>query len=249
MPIFPIRRAPAAAHRLPEGLRVYAVGDVHGRADCLAGMEERIARDLADRPASGEALVLFLGDYIDRGPDSAAVIERLAARRFAGLSTRCLMGNHEDALLHFLADPVGAADWLNWGGRATLTSYGVEPVDGSDAAGLRRLAADLGEAMPVGHLAFLRELELWIELGGFLFVHAGIRPGVPPDLQAPADLLTIRQPFLSRRRGGPHRVVHGHTIADDVELLPHRIGVDTGAYATGRLSAVVIEGETVAVLP
>ena len=249
MPMFPLRRRqPAATHRLPDGLRVYAIGDVHGRDDLLAAMERQIEDDLAHRPPPAETLVVMLGDYIDRGPDSAAVIERLATGRFGRLPARCLLGNHEEALLRFLADPVGGAAWLNWGGRATLASYGLDADVADSPAALRRLAIDLGEAMPVRHLAFLDELELSIELGGFLFVHAGIRPGIALEAQSPADLLTIRQPFLASRRRGPHRVVHGHTIADEVEVLPDRIGVDTGAYATDKLSCVVIEGEAVAVL-
>lgn len=238
------RRPPASTHRLPEGLRVYAVGDVHGRDDCLADMERRIGDDLARWPCAGDAAVIFLGDYVDRGPASAAVLERLAPRRFAGLPARLLLGNHEAAMLQFLADPIGGEEWLDWGGRETLASYGVGP-EGAP----RALAVALAEAMPTAHLAVLRELELSIELGGFLFVHAGLRPGVPLERQRRLDLLMIREPFLSSTRVGPHRVVHGHTIAPAVELLPHRIGVDTGAFATGVLSAVAIEGEEVAILP
>ena len=249
MPFFASRRRTPPGFRLPPGLRVYAVGDVHGRDDCLAAVERRIGDDLARRPAAADTLVVMLGDYVDRGPASAAVIERLVPHRLAGLPTRCLLGNHEDALLGFLADPVGAAEWLDWGGRATLASYGVDAEEAATGAELRRLAIDLAEAMPTRHLAFLQELELSIELGGFLFVHAGIRPGVAFDRQRLDDLLWIREPFLASTRVGSHRVVHGHTISAEVEVLPHRIGVDTGAFATGRLSAVVIEDDRVDLLP
>ncbi|WP_174293326.1 metallophosphoesterase family protein [Sphingomonas bacterium] len=249
MSLFPLRRrGPAPDHRLPAGLRVYAIGDVHGRDDCLSQVERQIGDDLARRPVAGEALVIFLGDYVDRGPGTPRVIEQLATHRFAGLPARCLLGNHEDALLRFLADPVAGAAWLHWGGRATVASYGVDAGDDATVADPRRLAIALAEAMPAAHLAFLRDLKVTIELGGFLFVHAGIRPGVALDRQRREDLLWIREPFLASTRPGPHRVVHGHTIAEAVELLPQRIGVDTGAYATGRLSCVVIEGTTAEVL-
>lgn len=251
MPILPRlldRHRPA---RLPDGLRVYAVGDVHGRRDLLAGMERRIAADLTRYPPPDETNVVFLGDYVDRGPGSRAVVEQLSAGSFAGLPTRCLLGNHEHAMLRFLDDPLNAPGWLDFGGRATLRSYGVDATEAGEAESpeqLVALATQANAAMPPAHLAFLHGLTLSIELGGFLFVHAGIRPGVPLARQQRRDLLFIREPFLSTRRRLSHRVVHGHTISDLVEVLPHRVGVDTGAYRTGQLGAVVIEGEQVAIL-
>lgn len=242
-------RTPPRVYRLADGLRVYAVGDVHGRADLLGPLERRIARDVAAHPPPAETLVMFLGDYVDRGPASAMVVERLSRGGFAGLTTRCLLGNHEDALLAFLANPLAAAAWLDWGGEATLASYGVVAPIPRDAASLRAAAVALAEAMPLAHHAFLRELEISAESGDFLFVHAGVRPGVALDRQRRGDLLGIREPFLGSERLLSHRVVHGHTIAPAVEVLPHRVGVDTGAFATGRLSAVAIEGAAVRVLP
>ena len=243
------RRQPA---QLPEGMRVYAIGDVHGRADLLAATERRIAADLKRYPPAGEANVILLGDYVDRGPSSRRVLRRLSTGIIAGLPTRCLMGNHEQAMLRFLDDPLNAADWLDYGGRATLGSYGIdagEPGDDDPPERLMALAAAAAAAIPPAQLAFLHGLELSIELGSFLFVHAGIRPGVPLARQQRRDLLFIREPFLSTTRRLSHRVVHGHTVSDEVEVLPHRVGIDTGAYRTDRLSAVMIEGANVAVLP
>ena len=242
------QRRPA---RLPDGARVYAVGDIHGRDDLLHAMEQRIVADLSRYPPPGEVGVIFLGDYVDRGPGSRAVVERLSAGAVAGLPTRCLLGNHEHAMLRFLDDPLGTPEWLDYGGRATLGSYGVDAGWAGDAESPERLVAlgaQAAAAIPPAHLAFLHGLETCIELGGFLFVHAGIRPGVPLARQRRRDLLFIREPFLSTRRRLSHRVVHGHTISDLVEVLPHRVGVDTGAYRTGQLGAVVIEGENVAIL-
>lgn len=243
------RRAETPVFSLPEGQRVYAVGDVHGRADLLPGLERRIAADMASRPAPDEALVIFLGDYVDRGADSWLVIERLARGHFADLPGRFLLGNHEHAMLTFLSDPIWASDWLAWGGDATLASYGVPVPDRGDEAKLRSAAATLMERVPLAHLDFLQSLETTIVLGDYLFVHAGVRPRVALDRQRRDDLLFIREPFLSAKRSLGYRVVHGHTVAPEVELLPYRIGVDTGAFETGRLSVVAIEGTDARILP
>lgn len=250
MPRLPrlLRRKPPPPAALPPGLRVYAVGDIHGRDDLLEDLEHRIAVDHARRTAAGDVLVIFMGDYIDRGPSSRAVVERLASRRFAGLPIRMLLGNHEDALLRFLADPVAGSAWLDWGGRETLASYGFDASLASRPSTLRLLAAGLAERMPPSHHAFLRDLELSIELGDFLFVHAGVRPGIDLAKQERRDLLGIRTEFLDTRKRLTHRIVHGHTVTEEVDIQPHRIGVDTGAYRTGRLSAVVIERAAVEVL-
>lgn len=236
------------ANSLPPGMRIYAIGDVHGRLDCLSRIEDSIARHEAMLGDGQDAHVIFLGDYIDRGPSSRGVIEALVPRTFAGLSARHLLGNHEDAMLHFLASPRDGSDWLHFGGTATLASYGVGTAASITPAQLPAVAKRLQERLPEAHIAFLRELELTILLGGFLFVHAGIRPGIALAKQTRRDLLNIRDPFLGADRPLPWRVVHGHTIVEAAEITPTRISLDTGAYATGRLSCAVIEGRNVAIL-
>lgn len=235
----PESRAP---HRLPPGLRVYAIGDIHGRADLLTKMEARIAAHLAAAPPAGRTLAIFLGDYIDRGPASREVIDHLMAGHFAGVPARYLRGNHEEAMLRFLSDPLEGAEWLNWGGMATLASYGVPARDRSKAA-LIATQHQLAAQVPTAHLEFLTQLELAIELDGYLFVHAGIRPGAALLDQRREDLLEIREPFMSHAERLPWRVVHGHTVLPQAMLGPSRISLDTGAYATGRLSCAVIEGD------
>lgn len=236
------RRLQKAA--LPEGMRIYAVGDIHGRFDCLLKLEARIARQEADLPAARETMVVFLGDYVDRGPASRDVIEHLLSRRFADLPARFLLGNHEDAMLTFLREPTAAVDWLSFGGMATLASYGVRAPAGNMVA----MQQGLGDVLPDTHRRFLEELELWIEAGDYLFVHAGIRPNIGLAGQRREDLLTIREPFLSTQARLPWRVVHGHTVFPEPRLEPYRISLDTGAYATGRLSCAVIEGESAQLL-
>ncbi|TZG27568.1 metallophosphoesterase [Sphingomonas montanisoli] len=237
-------RAPAS---LPSGLRVYAIGDVHGRLDCMLMLEPAIRRDLIKRPPQGDAIVIFLGDYIDRGPDSSGIINVLRHRRFAGLPARFLLGNHEDAMLRFLEDAKIGPAWFAHGGMATLASYSVKPAGESRESRDEQLRQGLIEALPAAHLAFLESLELWIELGGYLFVHAGIRPGKPIEQQRREDLLMIRDPFFA----GINlrwRVVHGHTVIEKPLLTRDRISIDTGAYATGNLTCVVIEGESAEIL-
>jgi diadenosine tetraphosphatase ApaH/serine/threonine PP2A family protein phosphatase len=235
-------------HRLPEGERVYAVGDIHGHLDCLCAMEERIEADLRDHQPVSRATVIFLGDYIDRGLASREVVEKLLARRFAGLPARYLLGNHEDAMLHFLASPRDGADWLSFGGTATLASYGVWAGGAPSASLMPSLARQLSERLPPSHLEFLQGLELSILMGGFLFVHAGVRPGLPLAKQSRRDLLTIRDPFLACTELLPWRVVHGHTIVERAVVAANKISLDTGAYATGLLSCAVIEGAAVRLL-
>ena len=237
-------RPPAA---LPSGLRVYAIGDVHGRLDCLLTLEPAIRRDLIKRPPAGEAIVIFMGDYIDRGPDSSAIINVLRHRRFAGLPARFLLGNHEDAMLRFLEDGKVGAAWFAHGGMATLASYGVKPGGASKDSREEQLRVGLAEALPPAHREFLESLELWIELGGFLFVHAGIRPGKAMADQRREDLLMIREPFFAATNL-PWRVVHGHTVIEKPLLTKDRIAIDTGAYATGNLTCAVIEGESAEIL-
>jgi serine/threonine protein phosphatase 1 len=227
-----------APARLPEGIRVYAVGDVHGCTDRLRALHRDIARDLVTRPVAA-AQVVHLGDYIDRGPDSAGVIETLlqpfphAGGGPVPLVVN-LLGNHEEMLLTALADAAAVPHWLANGGDAALDSWGVpEPPPGGDWAAF----------LPPRHLAFLRGLKLTHAAGGYLFVHAGLRPGTRLARQSRFDLLWIREPFLSFDGAFPAVVVHGHTVQSEPVIRHNRIGIDTGACMGGRLTCVVLEGD------
>jgi serine/threonine protein phosphatase 1 len=235
------------------GRRLYAVGDIHGRADLLDQILELIEDDL-DRGErfQGLPILVFLGDYVDRGLESCACVERLCQLAAAGrYEARFLRGNHEAGMLTFMANPRArpSADWLTFGGMETLYSYGVAaPLAAADPEALATAAAALVEALPPHHAAFLNELELHVQYGDYLFVHAGLRPGRALDRQDEADLLGIRDQFLNARGKFPYVVVHGHTPVDAVFRDARRIAVDTGAYATGRLSAIRLMGEEMAVL-
>ncbi|HYD69840.1 metallophosphoesterase family protein [Azospirillum sp.] len=238
--------APAAA---PDGLCLYAIGDVHGERRCLERLLAVIDRDAGQRREEEglQPLLVFLGDYVDRGPDSRGVLDLLCARAAAAAGTgpacRFLLGNHEAAMLDFLREPAAGAEWLNYGGAEALASYGVRASVGiADAARCRALRDALEERLPEEHRAFLESLEPMAVLGDYAFVHAGVRPGVPLERQRLEDLLWIREPFLSSPRSHGKVVVHGHTVLDEPQVLPNRIGLDTGAYATGVLSAVALHG-------
>lgn len=243
------RRIQAQPHRLEDGLRVYAVGDIHGRFDLLRALERRIWQHERDAPPAERSMVVFLGDYIDRGDSSYSVIERMSWPGFAGIEARHLMGNHEDAMLAFLDDPLPHAAWLSYGGQETLESYGVALQSIDDPNAVIAMRDALASALPAHHLMFLQGLELMVVLGDYAFVHAGIRPDVPLDAQTRDDLLMIRNPFLKNRKRSSHRIVHGHTIMDAAQFLPNRISLDTGAYATGNLSCAVIEADDATLLP
>ncbi len=230
--------APAS---LPPGQRVYAVGDVHGCLDRLRALHSLIAEDLADRP-SAAALLVHLGDLVDRGPDSAGVVALLSAGPpVAGLPTITLMGNHEQMMLSALmAREAGPAElWMANGGEATLRSWDVPP--GTPVA-------DWAERIPARHLLFLRDLALMHRIGPYVFVHAGLRPGVPLTRQSPHDLLWIREPFLSFTGDLGAVVVHGHTPRPEPELRANRIGIDTAAVLGGPLTCAVLEGDSVGFL-
>jgi serine/threonine protein phosphatase 1 len=237
------RRGRKSAREAPPstgGRLVYAVGDVHGRLDLLEPLLRDIARDaLAIRPVQGPLLV-FLGDYVDRGPDSRQVVERVLQMQAAeGFEVVALKGNHEEALLQFLDDPAFAAVWLELGGSATLSSYGVAPAQlRSDPDGWRRMHDGFDAALPDSHRRFYQGLELMRVAGDYAFVHAGVRPGVALEAQSERDLLWIRNEFLLDRGPFGKVIVHGHTPTVEPQMLKHRLGVDTGAYATGVLTAV-----------
>ncbi len=227
-------RAPGS---LPRGRRVYAVGDIHGHRDRLAALHEAIAADLAARPARSAVLV-HLGDYIDQGPDSAGVIALLAAGpSVAGRPVVNLLGDHERMLLDALSgDRAAATDWLWAGGRAALASWGLDP-------GLPREA--WLSALPPDHVAWMRSLVLTHREGDYLFVHAGIRPGVKLADQTRDDLVSIRQPFLTTGQDFGVVVVHGHSTVPSAQITLNRIGLDTGAGIGGALTCAVLEDDVV----
>lgn len=234
---------------LTGGERIYAVGDIHGRLDLLTEMIGRIHADLAARPHP-RPLLVFLGDYVDRGPDSRGVIETLIGLKQGRLPTAFLLGNHDRYVQAYLEDPEWydlTFHWLaeNLGGSRTLASYGIAEADPARPAATRDPFA---AAFPPSHKAFLDSASLWMRRGGYLFVHAGIRPGVALDAQDPEDLIWIREPFLTSGDDFGFKVVHGHTICKAVEHHPNRIAVDTGAFRTGILSCVVLEGDGVQLL-
>jgi serine/threonine protein phosphatase 1 len=230
------KREPAA----PRGRRAYAIGDVHGRLDLLEEMLALIEADNGRRPRARTTIV-FLGDLIDRGPESAGVVERLRAYRPAFASTLFLMGNHEEVLLRVLRGEIQLlADWLQFGGAETLRSYGVDPGELRAMRSAEALEL-LRRKIPAEHVEFLSNFVDSASFGSYLFVHAGIRPGIALASQAPEDLRWIREPFLSDDSDHGHVVVHGHSISSEVELRHNRIGLDTGAYRSGILSALGID--------
>lgn len=232
-----------AKPRVPDGAIVYAIGDIHGRDDLLGQLHEAIEEDLATMAAGRQAKVVYLGDYIDRGPASRAVLDRLLDRPVAGANCVFLKGNHEDALLRFIDGEDGGERWLSLGAGATARSYGVSLRDEGGqvlAAGLARNR--MRAAIPAHHLTFLRSLGLCHTAGDYLFVHAGIRPGRSMEEQDPQDMLWIRGPFLRSWRSHGSIVVHGHAASGAIVVRRNRICIDTMAYATDRLSCVVLDG-------
>ena len=229
------------APRGAEGYRAYAVGDVHGRLDLLDQLLAKIEADIAGR-APSQNLVVFLGDLIDRGPQSSGVVERLRTWQPSDATPIFLCGNHEEVLLRVLAgEPTILADWLRFGGAECLASYGLSPALLMQQSEQEALA-EIKAAIPPEHQAFLADFADTFRFGDYLFVHAGIRPGVEVAAQAKMDLRWIREQFLDDPTDHGYVVVHGHTISAGVEERANRIGIDTGAYRTGRLTAVAIEG-------
>ncbi len=226
---------------LPDGKRVYAIGDIHGRLDLFEELIDAIERDDSEA-GDAETTVILLGDLVDRGPDSAGVIER-AMRWQQERKVRCLAGNHEQMFLEALQKKESLRHFIKFGGRETILSYGVERSVYREAS-VETLQELYRAAVPQPHIEFLDSFERLIEIGGYIFVHAGIQPGVAAAEQKRKDLLWIREPFLSYAKPHSHVVVHGHTITDQVEDRGNRIGIDTGAYCNGRLTALVLEGTT-----
>ena len=224
---------------IPDGQRVYAVGDIHGRLDLFEALVAAIEADDAAR-APADTLIVLLGDLVDRGDDSRGVIEfarDLQRRR----PVRILAGNHEEMFLRSLSDIETFRHFIRHGGRETLLSYGINHGQ-FQAASMEEAQQLASEAVPADHLAFLESFEDMIQLGDYLFVHAGIDPRLPIDQQRSRDLRWIREPFLSHEGSHGVVVVHGHTICDEPEDCGNRIGIDTGAFMSGRLTALILEG-------
>ncbi len=228
---------------LPDGLAIYAIGDLHGRLDLLRDMEALIRADLA-RSQPRQSVEIFLGDYIDRGPQSREVVERLIGAPPLADRRICLMGNHEDMLLGVLSEPDALVNWLHNGGDATLASYGLNVRPFAAKKEHARIRALFLEGLAPDHRAFFEGLRRWVEFGPYLFVHAGIRPGRPLEVQEPEDLVWIREPFLLSEEDFGRIVVHGHTPVDRPDVRSNRINIDTGAYFTGRLTCLVLERKT-----
>src|ERR1700676_2156747 len=226
--------------KLPDGVRIYAISDIHGCAHLLEQMLKVIDADIAHSKPY-HAIEVFLGDYIDRGPDSRSTLD-LLIRRARRSNTVFLKGNHEAFLAEVFRDPSRVADWAQVGGLQTLMSYGLSPSPNPDEDELRALVRELAAAMPPQHLEFLTRLRLTFECGDFLFVHAGVRPGIPLSQQREADLLWIRKEFLQSQKKFGKYIVHGHTPVRSAEVLANRANIDTGAYATGNLTLLSIQG-------
>jgi serine/threonine protein phosphatase 1 len=232
--------------RLPTGRRIYAIGDIHGRADLLISLFARIDEDMKARPTA-EAIQVLLGDYIDRGASSRQVIDMLIARR-RNPNVMLLKGNHEEYALAFLRDPSLLPRWKNIGGLNTVLSYGVTLPHNQDEKSQREVALAFLNSLPESHHRFLQGLALSFSCGDFFFVHAGVRPGIPLQEQSQHDLLWIRDDFLLHEEDFGKIVVHGHTPTREPDVRSNRINIDTGAYATGRLTCLVLEDDRIGFL-
>lgn len=228
---------------IPPGQRVYAVGDIHGRLDLLDDLLDRIERDDATRPPLDTTLI-FLGDLIDRGPDSAQVVERLRQLSAAVPTIRFLLGNHEEVFLKVMADEKGALPFfIRIGGKPTALSYGITEAEYL-ACDYPALLALLRARVPQEHLDFLSRFEDLIIIGDYAFVHAGVDPALPLDQQRTGSLRWIREEFLGHCGALEKIIVHGHTVTTEVEERACRIGIDTGAFASNRLTAIGLEGDS-----
>jgi serine/threonine protein phosphatase 1 len=224
----------------PGGLRIYAVGDVHGRFDLLTELSDKIRADLADNPPAA-SIEIYIGDYVDRGPDARSVIEWLRSDTAACDERICLKGNHEDIFLQFIADPGMAEYWRDLGGFETLYSYGVQPPVARTGEAMLASHEQLMQVLPAEDVKFLQSLPLYASFGDYLFVHAGLRPGLRLEKQVEEDLIWIREPFLTSGHDFGQIVVHGHTPGDAPDIRGNRINIDTGAFLTGCLTCLVLE--------
>jgi serine/threonine protein phosphatase 1 len=219
--------------------RLYVIGDIHGRSDLLDRMATAIKRDLGPHPTD-ESLTVTLGDYVDRGPDSRGVVERLMRNPFS-MPYVALRGNHEQLFMSFLTAPTVGPAWRDLGGLETLHSYGIPVASLMMGNNFENAAQAFRQTVPGSHVKFLSSLNNSLTVGKYFLCHAGVKPGVPLERQQPEDLLWIRESFLTSNKNFGKIVVHGHTPCEQVEELPNRINIDTGAYATGRLTCLVAE--------
>lgn len=225
---------------MADNKRAYVIGDIHGRSDLLDQMVEEIERDLERSPVAN-SLTVTLGDYVDRGPDSRGVLDRLASNPFP-TEYIALKGNHELMFEAFLRDPTVASQWRRFGGLETLHSYKVPVAAVMVGKGFEEASNALRQSVPKEHFRFLGSLKLSLSMGDYFLCHAGVRPGIPLEHQREEDLLWIREEFLNSKMNFGKIVVHGHTPMASPEVLPTRINIDTGAFATGRLTCLVLEG-------
>jgi serine/threonine protein phosphatase 1 len=236
-------RVPAAPRLFDvgEGRRVYAIGDIHGRCDLLEQMILKIVADQTDRAPVKDFRLILLGDLIDRGPESAAVVETALALSQQWPGFTCVKGNHEEVFADVFTGDPRALRFFRAIGRDTLLSYGMESelIDESDDETLHR---EILAHVPEAHRDFITDLPNYVEVGDYLFVHAGIRPGIPVEEQDGEDLRWIREDFLASGAEHPHMVVHGHSITEYIDEQPNRIGIDTGAYISEKLTAIGLEG-------
>ena len=229
--------------RVPEGMRVYCIGDIHGRVDLLGALHRGIVEDAASAEPMRN-VAIYLGDYVDRGMHSREVIDLVLDNPLPEFDTIYLKGNHDDSLLRFLQDPEVGPAWFSYGGDATVLSYGVRMAPnkiGRDRFEDMRLQLEAN--LPARHREFLESLQMTHVCGDYLFVHAGLRPGVPLARQNPDDMMWIREEFLESRYDFGKVVVHGHSVTEAPEMKPNRIGIDTGAYASNTLTCLILEAD------
>ncbi len=239
-------RARGRRPSLPAGQRIYAVGDIHGRLDLLNQLLAQIDADIALRPTP-RPIYVFLGDYVDRGSSSRETIDRLIEHG-AKQEAVFLKGNHELIAIKCLSDRSLFDQWLRLGGTETLVSYGVPAEILANGKQIPEIQSAFHHALPQAHFRFFRDLRNSFECGDFFFAHAGVKPGVELSRQKESDLLWIRGEFLSSNDDFGKIIVHGHTPTLEIEVRPNRINIDTGAFATGRLTSLVLEGESVSVI-
>ncbi|MFW2439066.1 MAG: metallophosphoesterase family protein [Arenicellales bacterium] len=237
------KKPPPVEPRIPEGTRVYCIGDIHGCLDLLEDLHQDITTHASNY--IGTKKLIYVGDYIDRGPYSKGVIDLLLDKPLAGFDIIYLRGNHEQSFIDFLDHPVQTRAWLTYGGLDTLVSYGVQlaklPTSDDEMYDLRD---QLDSRVPDRHLEFMNNTEYSCTEGNYFFTHAGIRPGIPLIDQKPSDLMWIRDKFFSSKLHHEKIIVHGHTVVKEVEAKPNRIGIDTGAFASGKLTCLVLENNT-----
>ncbi|MBY0429219.1 MAG: metallophosphoesterase [Alphaproteobacteria bacterium] len=234
-----------ASPALPAGLRIYAIGDIHGRLDLLKQLLDKIDAD--PKPVGVAVKKIFLGDYIDRGVQSKQVLDyvmQLADIETGSPKPDFLLGNHEQVMREIVKnnDTKLLQDWMRFGGRETLMSYGIRPPMLATAANLNTMLSDFLDKLPKAHHDYVCSMQNSVTYGDYFFCHAGARFGVPLAAQTEQDLVWIRRDFIANTKKFEKIIVHGHTISEEAELLPHRINVDTGAYATGCLTAIGLEG-------